>query len=79
VTSHEELSWPLTLRQEIPNIHIFNLSLFRKIDNSMKAHNTMLYVGKKLYRAKTPTLKEKASQLKNCYNSIHCNFLFVNN
>jgi hypothetical protein len=25
------------------------------------------------------SLKEKASQLKNCYNSIHCNFLFVNN
>jgi hypothetical protein len=24
VTSHEEMSWPLTLRQEIPNIHIFN-------------------------------------------------------
>jgi hypothetical protein len=24
VTSHEEVSWPLTLRQEIPNIHIFN-------------------------------------------------------
>jgi hypothetical protein len=24
-------------------------------------------------------LKEKASQLNNCYNSIHCNFLFVNN
>jgi hypothetical protein len=26
VTSHEEVSWPLTLRQEIPNIHIFNLA-----------------------------------------------------
>jgi hypothetical protein len=25
VTSHEEVSWPLTLRQEIPNIHISNL------------------------------------------------------
>ena len=25
------------------------------------------------------SLKEKASQLNNCYNSIHCNFLFVNN
>jgi hypothetical protein len=24
-------------------------------------------------------LNEKASQLNNCYNSIHCNFLFVNN
>jgi hypothetical protein len=24
VMSHEEVSWPLTLRQEIPNIHIFN-------------------------------------------------------
>jgi len=24
VTSHEEVSWPLTLRQEIPNIHISN-------------------------------------------------------
>jgi hypothetical protein len=23
VTSHEEVSWPFTLRQEIPNIHIF--------------------------------------------------------
>ena len=22
MTSHEEVSWPLTLRQEIPNIHI---------------------------------------------------------
>ena len=25
------------------------------------------------------TLKENSSQLNNCYNSIHCNFLFVNN
>ena len=25
------------------------------------------------------SLKEKASQLKKCYNSMHCNFLFVNN
>jgi hypothetical protein len=24
-------------------------------------------------------LKEKASQLNNCYNLIHCNFSFVNN
>jgi hypothetical protein len=24
VTSHEEAPWPLTLPQEIPNIHIFN-------------------------------------------------------
>jgi hypothetical protein len=24
-------------------------------------------------------LKEKASQLSNCYNSIHCNFLFITN
>ena len=24
VMSHEEVSWPLTLRQEIPNIHISN-------------------------------------------------------
>ena len=24
MTSHEEVSWPLTLRQEIPNIHISN-------------------------------------------------------
>jgi len=24
VTSHEEVSWPLTLQQEIPNIHILN-------------------------------------------------------
>ena len=24
-------------------------------------------------------LKENSSQLNNCYNSIHCNFLFVNN
>ena len=24
-------------------------------------------------------LKEYSSQLNNCYNSIHCNFLFVNN
>jgi hypothetical protein len=23
VTSHEEVSWPLTLRQKIANIHIF--------------------------------------------------------
>jgi hypothetical protein len=27
----------------------------------------------------TVTLKERASQLSNCYYSIHCNFLFVNN
>ena len=26
-----------------------------------------------------PKLKENSSQLNNCYNSIHCNFLFVNN
>jgi hypothetical protein len=25
------------------------------------------------------SLKENSSQLNNCYNSIHCNFLFVNN
>ena len=24
MTSHAEVSWPLTLRQEIPNIHIYN-------------------------------------------------------
>jgi hypothetical protein len=24
VTLHEEVSWPLTIRQEIPNIHISN-------------------------------------------------------
>ena len=29
MTSHEEVSWPLTLRQEIPNIHIFNLMLIK--------------------------------------------------
>jgi hypothetical protein len=31
------------------------------------------------FSAKHAALKENSSQLNNCYNSIHCNFLFVNN
>jgi hypothetical protein len=36
-------------------------------------------IAKSSCRKHMAELKEKASQLNNCYNSIHCNFLFVNN
>jgi hypothetical protein len=34
VMSHEEVSWPLTLRQEIPNIHI--LTEFLAISTNLR-------------------------------------------
>ena len=51
MTSHEEVSWPLTLRQEIPNIHILighinvNKGLFCLIISylQIKSYNVLNY------------------------------------
>ena len=46
VTSHEKVSWPLTLRQEIPNIHInVNKGVFYLIISYLriKSYNVLNY------------------------------------
>jgi hypothetical protein len=45
VTSHEEVSWPLTLRQEIPNIHISNVVNTVVLSRAFRGHWSMCWQG----------------------------------
>jgi hypothetical protein len=71
VTSHEEVSWPHTLRQEIQNIHTCLICCLAKW-----AKLALIY--QYMYNFPNNSLKENFSQLNNCYNTIHYNFLFLN-